>query len=383
MKVKVAKSEGLSHELEVTLPANEIGRRVEARLREVGRTAVLRGFRKGRVPRKLLKQRFGKRIRSDVVESAVHEASRRALDRQEIKPAMQPRVEVANSGDGQDLVFRIFAWSMPELEIEGLEGIRLTRLVAEPDPDRIDLALGQIAESRLSAGHDDRMEDRAGMDDESKQRRENRKTSADNKANVDDALASAFGQDALEALRKSLEEEFRLEMAQQSRTVMKRQLLDHLDEANAFEIPRDLSGMVDFELEDITRYVDDQYRRANSGEKDSVEPLAGEDRKQLRAIAERRVRLGLIIAAIGNERGIFVTEAELQRAAIAEARRYPGQEEEVLDRFSKRPAARESLRAPLLEDKVVDYIFGLAEVTERTVSHAELHRIMESGHGEA
>jgi trigger factor len=145
---------------------------------------------------------------------------------------------------------------------------------------------------------------------------------------------------------------------------MKRQLLDTLDDAHQFEIPQ---GMVTAELEGITSQIE-QERKANP----ESEELTDEEKDELSTIAERRVRLGLVIAEIGQQNNVQINDQELQRSVITEAQKYPGQEKMVFEFYQKNPQMLENLRAPLFEDKVVDIIFEGAEITEKEVSIEEL-----------
>ena len=128
MLVKVIRSEGLTHQLEVTIPANDLRSRIDTKLREVGKTAVLRGFRKGKIPPKILKQRFGKSIRNEILQSTVFETFQKALQEQHIKPAMQPNIEMKSAEVDGDLVYEINVESMPDLEIAELKGIKINEV---------------------------------------------------------------------------------------------------------------------------------------------------------------------------------------------------------------------------------------------------------------
>jgi trigger factor len=147
-----------------------------------------------------------------------------------------------------------------------------------------------------------------------------------------------------------------------TRLKVKRALLDALDEKHSFDLPQ---GMVDLEYDAIVRQMEREKEQA--GEK-----LSDEDRAELKPIAQRRVRLGLVLAEIGRANSIEVSQEELYKAIHAEARKYPGQEVKVLEFYSKNPQVIESFRAPLYEDKVVDFILGKAKVSEKSVSIDEL-----------
>ncbi len=435
MKVKVIKSEGLSHELEVTIPAEDIESRLEATLRELGKTASMRGFRKGKIPPKLLKKRFGKRARGDVIQAAVFETYQSALHEQNIKAATRPEVDVRKTDS--DLVYFVSVESMPDLELADLEGISLTRHVATPDAESIDEHLQRIAganpSSRLvetdrasqqgdtvvinlagrtaddDVQHDSLQGEKQklrlgggffvpGLEAQLTGRKAGdevevridfpetyddadlagRKAIIDVKilelhepvaAKVDDELAVRTGFEDLAALRDAAEKDLADGLDQMSRASLKRQLLDHLDASNTFDIPAGMTKLVDHEFENIIRQLEAQ--RANEGEQG---PLPESERQEYRDIAERRVRLGLIISEIGNTQKIVVTESDLQQALIAHARGFPGQEQDVVSFFASNREALESLRAPALEEKVVDYLLGLAEITEQPTTIDDLRR---------
>lgn len=435
MKVTVIKSEGLSHELEVTVPAEDIESNLDARLREVGKTVSMRGFRKGKIPPKLLKQRFGKRARGDVVQAAVFETFQLALHEQNIKAALRPAIDVKNAEAGADLVYTVTVESMPDLDIADLKGVKLTRLVATPDADRVDEQLRRIADAnpatrpvqtdRASRQGDTVIIDLQGRttdDDEVHESLQGKnqplrlgrgqfvpgleaqltgRKAGDHvaakinfpetyddvdlagreaivdvsilelhepvAAEIDDDLAVRLGFKNLAELREAAEQELVDGLASMSRASLKRELLDHLDASNSFDVPPGMIKMVDIEFENIIKQVEAQ--RTSEG---ALGALSDDEKQEYRNIAERRVRLGLIIAHIGNTQKIVVTESDLHQAMIAEARRFPGQEQDVVRYFSGNREAFEMLRAPALEEKVVDCILEFAEITERSVSYDEL-----------
>ena len=440
MRTRVIRSEGLSHELEVTVPADDIESKLEARLREIGMTASMRGFRRGKIPPKLLKKRFGKRARDEVIQAAVFETFQIALHERNIKAAMRPEIDVRSAGAGADLVYSVSIESMPDLEIADLKGIKLTRLVASPDADSVDRQLQRIAAAnpstrlvetdRASRQGDTVIIDLQGRTTDDDVQHESLKgkrqrlklgggqfvpgfeaqltgkrvgddvkvkidfpeTYADAglagreaiidvrireiiepvAAEIDDDLAVRLGFRDLAALRDAAEKELAEGLEEMSRTSLKRDLLDRLDVSNTFDVPPGMAKMVDIEFENIIEQVEAQRR--SDGEKG---PLSDGEQQEYRDIAERRVRLGLIIAEIGNSQKIVVTESDLQHAMLAEARRFPGQEQDVVNHFSSNRAALESLRAPALEEKVVDLILESADVTDRTISYDELLHILD------
>jgi trigger factor len=183
-------------------------------------------------------------------------------------------------------------------------------------------------------------------------------------AAIDDELAKSLGLDSLEALRQRVREQLEGEYGAATRTRLKRQLLDKLAENHNFEMP---PGMVEAEFQQIWSQVeaDRQAGRTDPYDKDKSE----DDLKaEYRAIAERRVKLGLLLSEIGRRSQVEVKQDEMGRAIMAEARRYPGQERKVIDFYQNNPDALARVRAPLYEDKVVDYILDTAKVTDHKIS---------------
>ncbi len=186
---------------------------------------------------------------------------------------------------------------------------------------------------------------------------------------IDDSLAEKLGLSDLDALKDALKQRFEEEHGQASRMKVKRALLDQIDEAHK-EI--DLPGkMVDQEFDAIWREVEQAKEKGELDEEDKAKS-DDELKADYRAIAERRVRLGLVLAEMGRAANIDVTQEEIARAVNQEASRYPGREREVVDFYQKNPGALQSLRAPIYEEKVVDYILELGEVSEQEVDRETL-----------
>lgn len=439
MKVKELKSEGLSHELEITIPANDIDARVDAKLLEVGKTIRMPGFRPGKVPLKMLKDRYGKAILGEVLEAAVNETSAKAMDDKKLKPAMQPKIEVKSKdfGDGNDLVYTVAVDVLPEFKVVDLKTAKLTKPVAKPSDKEIDEALEKIASNNKSTkkiegdrktkdgdyvvmdfhgrtaddnkahegmhahGHklklgsgqfipgfeDQLIGQKAGEKVEVKVTFPENYGAAElagreaifdvdiheiheeSEAQVDDEFAKSLGLDDVAALKKAVGEQLQQEYDHHSRLNLKKALLDFLDDAHDFEIP---AGMLELENKNILDQLElDRKRNGEDGE------ISDAEKKEYAAIAERRVRLGLLLSEIGNTNNITVSDPELQQAVIREAQRFPGQEKDVFDYYSKNRNALESLRAPLFEDKVVDYILELASVSEKEVTSEELIAALE------
>ena len=190
---------------------------------------------------------------------------------------------------------------------------------------------------------------------------------------TDDAFAKTFGFDDLDGLKTAIRDRMKDELSRSSRDKLKRSLLDELDKRYAFELPE---GLVNQEFQTIWSQVErEQQASGRSFEDEST--TEGQAKDEYRRIAERRVRLGLVLADVGDKAAVKVEDAEMGRALSELVRGYPGQEKEVWEFYRKNPQALAQLRAPLFEEKVVDHIIGLTKVTDRTVSREDLMRVEE------
>ena len=185
---------------------------------------------------------------------------------------------------------------------------------------------------------------------------------------VDEDFAKGVGAESLEQLRGFISEQIKREYDQASRQKLKRELLDALDTAHKFDLP---ASLVDFEFDNIWTQLENNLKATNKTFADEGKS-EDEARAEYRKIAERRVRLGLVIGEIGEKNNLQVGQEELRRALVEQARRYPGQEKQVYEYYEKTPGALAELRAPLFEDKVIDFVIDEAKPTEKKVTRDEL-----------
>ncbi|MGD0025533.1 MAG: trigger factor [Xanthobacteraceae bacterium] len=187
---------------------------------------------------------------------------------------------------------------------------------------------------------------------------------------LDDDFAKTLGLDSLAKLRDALRERIQREHAAASRQKLKRALLDQLDERHKFEPP---PSLVEQEFNHVWSAIESDLKQQGRtfADEGTTEEKA---RAEYRAIAERRVRLGLVIADIGEKNNIKVTEEQLRAAVMEQARQLPGREQQIWDYYRNNPDALAALRAPIFEDKVVDFVLELAQVTEKPVSRDELFK---------
>lgn len=199
-----------------------------------------------------------------------------------------------------------------------------------------------------------------------------------NQGTLDDDFAKRLGLEDLAALRSAVKEQMESALESMSRQHVKRQILDALDEGHKFDVPAQL---VDAEFATIWQRV--QHEVESHGRSFEDEGTTEEEaREQYKRIAERRVRLGLVVAEVGNQNEVQVTDDEHQQALLAEIRRFPGQEQQVYDYYRKNAQALASLRAPVFENKVVDFIAGLADQTEKKMSRDELAKLIQADENE-
>lgn len=434
MQAKEIKKEDLSVQYEVTVTAADIDRHVDDRLQEVGKTVKIAGFRPGKVPLDILKKRYGKAVMGEVLEQAVNEASAKVIQDNNLRPALQPKIEVKEFDDGKDLVYTMAVELLPEIKVMDLKTLKIERPVAKVEKKAVDETLERIASTNRETepvtekratkkgdilvidfhgrtakdnkphegmhAHDAQLELGSGQfipgfedqligknvgdkvevkvtfpeqyhaaelagqdaifDTEIKEILQAKKTE------VNDDFAKKLGLDSEKALRDIIEKQIQTDYDNLSRQKVKRALLDALDEAHDFEVP---AGMKDLEYQNILMQVK-MERQAEL--KDGELNLTPDEEEELHAIAERRVRLGLVLSEVGRTNNVQITDQEMQRAVIQEAQRYPGQEAQVFEYYRKNRQALEALRAPVFEDKVVDFVLELANVTEKPVTLEDL-----------
>jgi len=435
MEVMETSSDGLKKEFKIVVPAADIETKITDRLSEIAQSARLPGFRPGKVPVKLLRKTYGKAVLGEVIERTVNETTEAAMTERGLRPATQPKIELGEFEDGSDLEYTVAFERFPEIELADLTKIKLERLKAPADEKQVDEMLTRIAEQfkdskpveekrkskngdivvidfvgtvdgeefaggkaegyglELGSGTfipgfedqvvgasvgdhidvkvtfpDEYTETLAGKDAVfSVDVKELRETVP---SEINDDLAKKVGAENLDDLRKRAREQQEQEYANVSRMRLKRDLLDILDKDHSFELPEE---MVEREFEAIWNQFEHQ-REHHPDQIDEDDKGKSDDelKEQYREIASRRVRLGLLLAEIGRINKIEVTSDELNRALVAEAQKYQGQEKEVLEFYKNNPEAVQHLQSPILEEKVVDFILEMADVSDREVSLDEL-----------
>jgi trigger factor len=434
MQVIKNSSEGLKQHFTVTIPAGTIANEMDNRLAEVGRTVRIPGFRPGKVPMKLLRKKYGPSVMGEVVENAVNNGAQKAIADHDLRPALRPEIAITSYKDGGDLEFTVQVEVLPEVEVKDLSGLKLERPVAEVTDEVVAEALERIASRRETTeaapkshkaksgdvvkidfdgsvdgvhfdggkaeGYELKLGSNSfipGFEDQLIGVKQDQKTTVKvtfpkdygaehlagkdaefaitvhevktvKPAAVDDELAKQLGLEDLAKLKQSVKEEIERDYATMSRAHLKRQLLDVLAEGHSFGVPE---GMVTLEFDAIWKQVEEDRKQGRVDPSD--EGKSDDDlKKEYRDIAERRVRLGLLLSEIGRKNNVQISQEDLNRAVFTEARNYPGQEHLVIQYYQKNPEAKEALRAPIFEEKVVDFIIELAKVSDKKVSVDDL-----------
>ncbi len=434
MQVTETKNEGLSREYAIVIPAADIEGRVLSKLTEIGKQVTIPGFRQGKVPTKLLRQRYGQAVLGEVVQDAVVETSSQAISDNSINPATQPKIDVTKFEDGEDLEYTMAVEIMPEITPVDFKTLKLQRLTCEISDEEIEKSMANIASEivrsepikrarkarkddiividfvgsvdgeefdggkgedfqltlgagRFIPGFEDQLigakpkehvtvnvtfpEDYGAENLKSKDAvfevdikeiRERVETP------IDDELAKSLGLESLDQLEDGTRQQLEQNYTMFTRNRLKRDLLDLLDEAHDFEIP---PGMVETEVQSIWEQFE-EARRENRLEDEDKEKSEDDVRVEYEKIGQRRVRLGLLLAEVGRVNNIEVSAEEVNQAMLQEVRRYPGQERQVMEYLQQNQQAIDGLRAPIFEDKVVDFILEMAEVSDRVVSPEEL-----------
>jgi len=196
---------------------------------------------------------------------------------------------------------------------------------------------------------------------------------------IDDEFAKTYGFEDLAGMRASVKERLDEENANGARSKWKRALLDALDKKYSFDLP---PAMLDREFAMIWRQAETERQTANRSFEDEG-TTEDEARKDYERIAQRRVRLGLVLAEIGEKAGVTVSDEDISKALMERARNYPGQEQAIWDFYRKNPGALNEIRAPLFEERVVDHLMAQVKITEKKISRAELIKTVESEEDEA
>lgn len=435
-------NEGLKRAYTLKIDRKDIEARVDGELKKVAPQIKMPGFRPGKVPANLVRKMHGPALEQQALETAVQEGVQQLLSEKQLRPAMQPSVELDEGFEpGKDAEVKVSLEVLPDVPAADIEGLKLERLTVPVEDSEVDEALTRIASGnkqfeaagkptykaqlgdlvvidfvgsvdgvefeggkgegvslelgsgQFIPGFEDQLVGAKANDQKTVNVTFPENYGAENLAGkaasfdvtvtevrtpkataLDDDFAKQLGLDGIDKLRELINGQLEQEHNGLTRTHMKRKLLDQLAAAHDFEVP---PSMVEAEFNQIWAQLEHEAGHEADPAKARAEMEA--DREDYRRIAERRVRLGLLLSEIGTKNGVEISQAEMNRLIAQAAQQYrPEDRDKFVQYIRNEPMAAAQLRAPLFEDKVVDFLFGKASVTDRTVTRAEIEAEIEA-----
>ncbi len=441
MQIKETTNKGLTRAYQVTIPAADIASRIDAEVKKIAPQVRMPGFRPGKVPANLVKKMHGEQLHAQSINDVIRESVDGLMKEKQLRPAMQPAVDLEEGyEEGKDAVLTVDLEILPEIETPDIDSLKLERLTVPVADEAVEEALKNIADQQKSykdapksrkakdgdqliidfTGSIDGEEFEGGKAEDAplvigsgqfipgfEEQLTGAKTGDEKTINVtfpddypaenlagneaqfavtvkqvkvegdtklDDEFATSLGMDSLDKLKELLRGQLEQETNGLTRTQMKRQLLDQLAGSHDFEVP---AKMVDAEFDQIWAQLEQEAAKDEDPDKALKEIEAEKD--DYRSIAERRVRLGLLLSEIGQKNGVEVSSQEMSMLIQQAAQQYREEDRERFIQYvQSEPMAAAQLRAPLYEDKVVDFLFDKADVTDREVTREELEAAIEA-----
>lgn len=434
-------NEGLKRAYTLTIAAKDIAARVEDEVARLAPQVRMPGFRPGKVPANLIKKMHGEALQADALNNSVQEAVQSLIGKEKLRPAMSPSVELTEGYEhGKDAEVKVALEVLPEIPTPSIEGLKLERLTVEASAEAIDEAVLRIAQQQKSykdapKGHKAATGDLVVMDfvgkvdgepfeggtgegmsveigtgrlipgfedqligvkandektitvtfpaDYNVDYLKGKEATFDlvindvrvaDEAKADDDFAKSLGLEGIDQLRDLMKGQLEQEFNQLTRTHMKRRLLDQLAAAHDFDVP---PSMVEAEFNQIWAQL--EHEASHEEDPEAARAEMEKDRDEYRAIAVRRVRLGLLLSEIGQANNVQITSQEMNRLIQQAAMQYgPADRERFIQYVQQDPMAAAQIRAPLYEDKVVDFLFSTADITDRAVTREELEAAIEA-----
>jgi len=439
MQVTETLNEGLKRAYTITVTAAELDAKVVDKLKEAQPDVEMKGFRKGKVPMAMMRKQFGQRVMGEAMQEAIDGAMNEHLETSGDRPAMQPEMKMDDAAwkEGDDVVVNISYEALPVVGDVDFKSIKLDRMKVEADEESVKEALDNLAASPQAVSYEAKkgaakdgdqvvidfvgkvdgepfdggtaedyplvlgsnsfipgfeeglLKVKAGDEKDvtvtfpAEYQAEHlagkeaifsctiKEVRAAKTPDMDDELAKKFGAEDLAGLKAQITERLEAEYAGASRAVTKRALLDALDKAVSFDLP---SSLVDAEAGQIAHQL---WHEENPDVQGHDHPEI-ETTDEHKSLANRRVKLGLLLADIGQKAEVKVTDSEMTQAIMNQARQYPGQERQFFEFVQQNAQFRQQLQAPMFEDKVVDQILENASVTEKSVSKDDLQKAVEA-----
>lgn len=438
MKITELKSEGLNKSYKVVIENKEFVKEVDTKLARIAKQVKLPGFRAGKAPLTMVKQKYLNEVMGEALDDAIRNGSNKVMADNKLRPATQPAIKIVAFGEDKDVEFDMDVEVLPEIKLGDFSKISLNKYVADVPAEEVEKAVSYLANARKETtvvdgkaaqkgdtvmidfvgsvdgvefnggkgdnyplelgsgsfipGFEDQLigakagdkvdvkvkfpdnyhaKDLAGKDSvfavSVKEVREPKTVE------INDELAKSLGAESLEKLKENLTNRIKSDYENASKMKLKRHLLDALDKEYKFDVP---NSLVDAEYKAIVEQYE-QAKKYNQLDEEEKSKKEADLLKEYKDIAIRRVKLGLLLSEVGQEAKVTIKPEDINAAIMNEAKKYPGQEQMVLDYYLKNKQAVEALKAPIFEEKIIDHVISIVNLNEKKVSVEELYKFDE------
>ncbi len=435
MKITEEKSNGLTREYKAVISAADFEKNVDNKIAQIAKNTKIPGFRPGKAPKAMLKQKYRSSVLGEVLDDMLKASADEIIKDKNLRPAVMPSINLLTFGYDKDIEFTVVVEVLPEIKVGDFSKITLDKLTSEVPAEEVEKAIKYVAQTKKEnvAVNDNRPTKKGdiavidftgsvdgvefnggkgtdyplelgsnsfipGFEDQLVGKNKGDKVDVNvtfpenyhakdlagkaavfaveikeirepKEIEINDEFAKSLGEENLDGLRARVVERIKADYENASKMKLKRALLDVLDKEYSFEVP---SKLVDAEYDGIVKQYEqakkynqlDEYEKA----KDEKDLLA-----EYKEIANRRVKLGLLLSEVGLSAKLTITPEDINNAILTEAKKYPGQEKAVFDYYLKNKEAVEALKAPVFEEKIVDYVLTQVKLNEKVVSVEELY----------
>ena len=433
MKVTELKKKGLAREFKIIISSKDVTDKLNGSLVQISKDVEIEGFRKGKAPLNIVKQRFGPNALSQTLDELIKSTTNEVIRKNNLKPAIKPKVDVKNFGEDKGLEYIVSLELIPNFKLEDIKKIKLTKFISKVDENEYKKTLETFLQTQQNFEKKDEKKVENGdgvllnlkptynnkivkealienkmsivgnkmMIPEIEQKilgtkagdkldfvckfprnfpnkdiaEKNVKVEIDilevrvpQKKVLDDNFAKTMGAVNLNDFKEKLKKQMQGELDNVSKMVIKKDLIGELDKIHKINLPQ---GLVNYEFDNIWKQFNDDKSKGIIDESDKNKKEE-ELKKEYRSIAERRVKVGLILAKIGEDNKISVSEDDLKKAIEEEILRQPDAKDQIIKFYSENSQALASLKAPIFEQKVVNYIFENIKFEEKEISRKEL-----------
>ena len=433
MKVTELKKKGLAREFKIIISSKDVTDKLNGSLVQISKDVEIEGFRKGKAPLNIVKQRFGPNALSQTLDELIKSTTNEVIRKNNLKPAIKPKVDVKNFGEEKGLEYIMSLELMPNFKLEDIKKIKLTKFISKVDENEYKktletflqiqenfekkdekkvengdgvllnlkptynnkivkealienkmsivgnkMMIPEIEQKILGTKAGDKLDfvckfprnfpDKDIAEKDIKVEIDILEVRVPQKKVLDDNFAKTMGAVNLNDFKEKLKKQMQGELDNVSKMVIKKDLIGELDKIHKINLPQ---GMVNYEFDNIWKKINEDKSKGIIDESDKNKKEE-ELKKEYRSIAERRVKVGLILAKIGEDNKISVSEDYLKKAIGEEILRQPDAKDQIIKFYSENSQALASLKAPIFEQKVVNYIFENIKFEEKEISRKEL-----------